>query len=72
MKLAFVAPVAVVPALGLLWLANFVDRSNAGNARIAGLDRDLSLTGHQFSTALAVFVSERKFIKYIPICSHDA
>lgn len=49
----------VVPALLLMWLANFVDRSNAGNARIAGLETDLKLMGRQFNEALAIFyVSE--------------
>ncbi|KAF8469445.1 MFS general substrate transporter [Gautieria morchelliformis] len=45
----------VLPALALLWLANFLDRTNVGNAAIAGLTKDLKLTGHQFNTALAVF-----------------
>lgn len=50
----------VVPPLLLMWLANFIDRSNAGNARIAGLSKDLGLEGLQFNTALAVF-----YITYI-------
>ncbi|KAF9495674.1 MFS general substrate transporter [Pleurotus eryngii] len=45
----------ILPPLALLWLANFVDRSNIGNARIAGLERDLELHGNQFNTMLAVF-----------------
>ncbi|KAF8897517.1 MFS general substrate transporter [Infundibulicybe gibba] len=45
----------VLPPLALLWLANFIDRSNVGNARIAGLERDAHLHGNQFNTALAVF-----------------
>ncbi len=34
-----------VPALGLLWLANFIDRSNIGNAKVAGLTADPKPTG---------------------------
>ncbi|OSC98925.1 MFS general substrate transporter [Trametes coccinea BRFM310] len=45
----------VLPPLALLWLANFIDRTNVGNARIAGLERDTHLHGDQFNTALAVF-----------------
>lgn len=50
----------VLPALALLWLANFIDRSNIGNAKIAGLDNDTHLHGNQFNTALAVF-----YVSYI-------
>ncbi|GJE84157.1 MFS general substrate transporter [Phanerochaete sordida] len=50
----------VLPALALLWLANFIDRSNIGNARIAGLETDLHLHGNQYNTALAIF-----FVSYI-------
>ncbi|KAJ3741154.1 MFS transporter [Lentinula detonsa] len=45
----------VLPPLALLWLANFIDRSNVGNARIAGLETDTHLRGNQFNTVLAVF-----------------
>ncbi|KAI9066787.1 MFS general substrate transporter [Trametes sanguinea] len=45
----------VLPPLALLWLANFIDRTNVGNARIAGLERDTHLHGDQFNAALAVF-----------------
>ncbi|EPT03670.1 hypothetical protein FOMPIDRAFT_1115826 [Fomitopsis schrenkii] len=47
--------VHVLPPLALLWLANFIDRTNVGNAKIAGLTSDLHLKGTQFNTALAVF-----------------
>lgn len=45
----------VLPPLALLWLANFIDRSNIGNARIAGLEKDTHLHGNQFNIALTVF-----------------
>ncbi|KAJ6613475.1 MFS transporter [Mycena sp. CBHHK59/15] len=45
----------ILPPLALLWLCNFIDRSNVGNARIAGLERDTHLHGNQFNTVLTVF-----------------
>ncbi|EIM85641.1 MFS transporter [Stereum hirsutum FP-91666 SS1] len=45
----------ILPPLALLWLANFIDRTNVGNARIAGLQTDTHLVGNQFNIALAVF-----------------
>ncbi|KAK7470670.1 hypothetical protein VKT23_002092 [Stygiomarasmius scandens] len=52
----------ILPPLALLWLASFLDRSNIGNARIAGLERDTHLVGNQFNTALAVF-----YVSYLSI-----
>ncbi|KAF9451708.1 MFS general substrate transporter [Macrolepiota fuliginosa MF-IS2] len=43
----------ILPPLALLWLANFIDRSNIGNAKIAGLERDARLHGDQFNSVLA-------------------
>jgi MFS family permease len=45
----------VLPPLALLWLFAFIDRSNIGNAKIAGLQTDTRLKGNQFNTVLAVF-----------------
>jgi MFS family permease len=45
----------VLPPLALLWLCNFIDRSNVGNARIAGLQTDTHLVGNQFNVVLTVF-----------------
>ncbi|KAK7061707.1 MFS general substrate transporter [Favolaschia claudopus] len=45
----------ILPPLALLWLCNFIDRSNVGNARIAGLEKDLHLHGNQFNIVLTVF-----------------
>ncbi|KJA24661.1 hypothetical protein HYPSUDRAFT_38748 [Hypholoma sublateritium FD-334 SS-4] len=52
----------ILPPLALLWLANFIDRSNVGNAKIAGLAKDTHLVGNQFNTALAVF-----YVTYIAV-----
>ncbi|TEB30252.1 MFS general substrate transporter [Coprinellus micaceus] len=45
----------ILPPLALLWLANFIDRSNIGNARIAGLEADTNLRGNQFNIILTLF-----------------
>ncbi|EIM82651.1 MFS general substrate transporter [Stereum hirsutum FP-91666 SS1] len=44
----------VVPIVGLFYLLSFLDRANVGNARVAGLQTDLKMTDHQYSTALTV------------------
>ncbi|KAI0068668.1 MFS general substrate transporter [Artomyces pyxidatus] len=45
----------VLPAFALMWLTNFMDRTNIGNARIAGLQIDLHLRGNEFNIGLAAF-----------------
>ncbi|KAF7355303.1 MFS general substrate transporter [Mycena sanguinolenta] len=45
----------VLPPLALLWLCNFIDRSNVGNAGIAGLETDTHLVRNQFNIVLTVF-----------------
>jgi len=50
----------VVPALWLLFLLAFLDRTNIGNAKIQGLTEDLNMTGNDYNIALFVF-----FIPYI-------
>lgn len=46
--------------IALLYMLSFLDRSNIGNARIAGLDTALSLTSSQYSWLLTAF-----YITYI-------
>ncbi|KAM3549359.1 hypothetical protein ARSEF4850_008894 [Beauveria asiatica] len=44
--------------LSLLWflfLLAFLDRSNIGNARVAGMDKDLSLSSGQYQWLLTIF-----------------
>ncbi|KAG0376598.1 hypothetical protein BGX24_007504 [Mortierella sp. AD032] len=50
----------LVPIWSLLYLFSFLDRSNIGNARVAGLEHDLALTGTQFNMTLTIF-----FLGYI-------
>ncbi|TFK55686.1 MFS general substrate transporter [Heliocybe sulcata] len=52
----------ILPPLALVWLANFLDRSNAGNARIVGLESGIHLVGNQFNIALTVF-----YVTYVAV-----
>ncbi|KAG0633986.1 major facilitator superfamily domain-containing protein [Tuber brumale] len=45
----------LVPFLALLYLLSFLDRTNIGNARLAGLEKDLGMKGLNYNVALAVF-----------------
>ncbi|CCO30344.1 putative transporter C1002,16c [Rhizoctonia solani AG-1 IB] len=44
----------IVPILTMFYLLSFLDRANIGNARVAGLQRDLKMTNHQYSTVLTI------------------
>ncbi|KKK23210.1 hypothetical protein AOCH_001884, partial [Aspergillus ochraceoroseus] len=50
----------LVPFLALLYLLSFLDRSNIGNAKIAGLVEDLNLSSSQYEWLLTAF-----YITYI-------
>ncbi|KAH6618454.1 MFS transporter-like protein [Boeremia exigua] len=50
----------ILPWLFGIWLFSFIDRSNIGNANIAGLSTDLALRGTQYNVALLIF-----YIPYI-------
>ncbi|KAF9775902.1 hypothetical protein IL306_005970 [Fusarium sp. DS 682] len=50
----------IVPTVCLLYLFCFIDRANVGNARLAGLEADLGLTGNDYNLVLSVF-----YISYI-------
>ncbi|EGG05702.1 uncharacterized protein MELLADRAFT_36671, partial [Melampsora larici-populina 98AG31] len=52
-----------IPCVMLLYLACFVDRSNIGNAKVAGLERDLHLKGIQFNIALSAFTITYVIVK---------
>ncbi|KEF51441.1 uncharacterized protein A1O9_12590 [Exophiala aquamarina CBS 119918] len=45
----------LIPWLCLLYLLSFLDRTNIGNAKIAGLQADLKMTNKQWNAALAIF-----------------
>ncbi|KAI5856748.1 MFS general substrate transporter [Durotheca rogersii] len=50
----------LLPAVGVLYLLSFLDRSNVGNARIEGLTTDLHITGNQYLTGLTLY-----FVGYV-------
>lgn len=45
----------LIPACAMLYLLCFLDRGNIGNAKIAGMTKDLGMTSHQYSVVLTVF-----------------
>ena len=45
----------LIPMLALLYLLSFLDRGNIGNAKIAGMEEDLNLSGTQYSLCATVF-----------------
>ncbi|KAI9368611.1 major facilitator superfamily domain-containing protein [Aspergillus egyptiacus] len=45
----------LVPWLSLLYLISFLDRTNIGNAKIAGLQEDLNMSNSQYNDALTIF-----------------
>ncbi|KAK8058065.1 MFS transporter [Apiospora phragmitis] len=50
----------IVPLVSFLFLLSFLDRSNIGNARIAGMEDDLHLDGPAYNWLLTIF-----YIPYI-------
>jgi len=50
----------LLPAVTLLYLMSFLDRSNVANARIEGLLTDTNMTGDEYLTGLTLF-----FIGYV-------
>ena len=52
--------IRLLPAVGILYLLSFLDRSNVGNAKIEGLAADLDMTGNQYLTGLTLY-----FIGYV-------
>ena len=46
----------LIPWLCLLYLLSFLDRTNIGNARLAGIEEDLGMEGHDYNNTLTIFV----------------
>jgi hypothetical protein len=44
----------LVPMMCMIYLLAFLDRANIGNARVAGLQKDLGITDHQYQTGKIV------------------
>lgn len=45
----------LIPWLCLLYLLSFLDRTNIGNARLAGMEDDLGMAGHDYNNSLTIF-----------------
>ncbi|THU98273.1 MFS general substrate transporter [Dendrothele bispora CBS 962.96] len=45
----------IIPLFTLIYCTNFIDRTAIGNANIAGIQRDLGMTGFDYNIALTVF-----------------
>ncbi|CAN9087163.1 unnamed protein product [Alternaria alternata] len=50
----------LLPTIWLMYLLSYMDRTNIGNAKIAGMADDLQLSSDQYSIALVVF-----FVTYV-------
>ncbi|GAA5885821.1 hypothetical protein JCM6882_007573 [Rhodosporidiobolus microsporus] len=50
----------LIPFLSLLYLLSFLDRVNIGQARLAGLEADLGMSGNDYQIASAIF-----FVGYV-------
>ncbi|OCL14418.1 putative MFS transporter [Glonium stellatum] len=59
-KLRWKIDLYVVPTVSLLYLFCFIDRANIGNAKLAGLEKDLHMKGYDYNKLLSVF-----YISYI-------
>ncbi|KAJ0380334.1 hypothetical protein COL26b_001450 [Colletotrichum chrysophilum] len=51
----------LAPLFATLYFVAYLDRSNIGNAAVAGLTEDLGLSGSQFSTAVSIFFATSNF-----------
>ncbi len=39
----------IIPVYMIIYIFSFLDRSNIGNAKVAGMDKDLHLVGSEFN-----------------------
>ena len=54
-KLLFKLDAAFVPIIMAVYLSCFLDRSNIGNVKVAGMPKDIGASNEQFSTAVSIF-----------------
>lgn len=59
-RLLRILDLRLLPAVSVLYLLSFLDRSNVANARIEGLTGDLGMTGNEYLTGLTLY-----FIGYV-------
>ncbi|KAF9025120.1 major facilitator superfamily domain-containing protein [Rhodocollybia butyracea] len=46
--------IVILPMITMFYLLSFLDRSNIGNARVAGLQKDLGMTDSQYSICITI------------------
>ncbi|KAF5319372.1 hypothetical protein D9619_008618 [Psilocybe cf. subviscida] len=54
-KLLWKLDLIMLPMFTLIYALNFIDRTAIGNAKIAGLEKDLKMKGFNFNIALTIF-----------------
>ncbi len=59
-RLLRILDLRLLPAVSVLYLLSFLDRSNVANARIEGLTDDLDMTGNEYLTGLTLY-----FVGYV-------
>ena len=60
--------IKLVLFVALLYLLSFLDRSNIGNAKIAGLTKDLNLDDNQYEWLLTVFYITYILFEWMTLC----
>lgn len=50
----------LLPTIWIMYLLSYMDRTNIGNAKVAGMIHDLGMNSNQYSISLIVF-----FITYV-------
>ncbi|QLI67956.1 High-affinity nicotinic acid transporter [Metarhizium brunneum] len=59
-KLRLKIDLYIIPTVAVLYLFCFIDRTNMGNAKIAGLEAELGFTGYNYNEIISIF-----YISYI-------
>ncbi|RFU26054.1 hypothetical protein B7463_g10286, partial [Scytalidium lignicola] len=54
-RLAWKADLLILPLAAMVFLIAYMDRSNIGNARVAGMQKALNMTDHQYFICLTMF-----------------
>ncbi|TQV99317.1 major facilitator superfamily transporter [Cordyceps javanica] len=54
-KVLFKTDTRVLPLVALLFLCSFLDRTNVGNAKIIGLEKDIHINSSQYRNGLAIY-----------------
>lgn len=60
-KLVRKLDLTILPAIGILYILNYIDRQNLSAAKLQGIMDDLNMTEQQFATAISIL-----FVGYLP------